>query len=158
MKVGELMCNDVGFVTVGDCANEAARVLWECDCGIVPVVDASGARKLAGVITDRDICMAAYTQGKTLAEIPVPSAMARDVLTCSPEDPIARVEERMRSAQVRRLPVVDSTRRLVGMLSLADIAREAGKAGRPQRAGGVDPREVGDTLASITQPHPATAS
>ena len=153
MKVGELMCSEVGRVTVEDCANEAARILWECDCGIVPVVASSDTGQLEGVITDRDICMAAYTQGKPLSEIPVRSAMSQDVLTCSPEDPIARVEERMRNAQIRRLPVVDSGRRLVGMLSLADIAREAGRSHQPQRKSGVDPREVGDTLASITQPH-----
>ncbi len=157
MNVRELMCTEVGRVTLDDHAQEAARILWECDCGIVPVVASDEAGKLVGVITDRDICMAAYTQGKTLAEIPVQSAMAHDVLSCSPDDPIALVEERMRNAQVRRLPVVDSTGRLVGMISLADIAREAGRGKRAQRSGGVDPREVGDTLASITQPHAAAA-
>ena len=158
MRVDELMCREVGWVTLNDHANEAARILWECDCGIGPVVRSSETRQLAGVLTDRDICMAAYTQGKPLAEISVESAMAHDVLTCAPGDPIAVVEERMRNAQVRRLPVVDSSGSLVGMISLADIAREAGRPHAAQRRDGVDARAVGATLASITQPHAAVAA
>lgn len=152
MKVEELMCTEVGWITTEDPANEAARIMWECDCGIVPVVSSGETKELAGVITDRDLCMAAYTQGKTLAEIPVSSVMARDVLCCTPGDAIASVEKRMRDAQIRRLPVVDAERHLIGMISLADIARES-RPRRPQQKSPIDAREVGDTFASITQPH-----
>ena len=154
MKVSEIMCKDVRCVTEDAQSNEAAGVMWECDCGIVPVVTANGKRRLSGVITDRDICMAAYTQGKTLAEIPVKSAMSAQVLTCSPEDSITVAEEQMRSAQIRRLPVVDVERRLMGVISLADIARESTRSRRAQRPN-VEAREVGDTLAGITQPRPS---
>ena len=151
MNVAEIMSREIGCVTADAYANDGARVMWECDCGIVPVVDSNEAKRLVGVITDRDICMAAYTQGKALCEIPVRSAMSTEVLTCSPEDPVSIAEDRMRSAQIRRLPVSDAAGRLVGMISLADIAREAKRPKRAQRPD-IEPREVADTLAGIIEP------
>ena len=153
MKVTEIMSKQVRYVTEDAQSNDAARVMWENDCGIVPVIGADGTKRLAGVITDRDICMAAYTQGKPLAEIPVKSLMSAEVLTCRAEEPVSIAEERMRNAQIRRLPVVDSARCLVGVISLADIAGEAKRPRRAQRSD-IDIREVAETLAGITQPRP----
>jgi CBS domain-containing protein len=156
MKAGEIMCRDVACVMLNETANEAARIMWECDCGIVPVIQSSDSRRLLGVITDRDVCMAAYTRGQALSEISVESAMTDEVLTCLPSDPLTSVERTMRDAQVRRLPVVDSARCLVGIVSLADIARHAGRAtAAPEQTIGA--REVAETLAGITLPHGAAA-
>jgi CBS-domain-containing membrane protein len=76
------------------------------------------------MLTDRDICMAAYTQGIALAEASVASAMSRDVAICNPSDNITSAAQRMRDRQIRRLPVVDQAQRLIGILSISDIARE----------------------------------
>jgi CBS-domain-containing membrane protein len=77
------------------------------------------------MLTDRDICMAAYTQGVALLDASVGSAMSWDVCVCDASDNITSAAERMRDRQIRRLPVVDKTQRLVGILSMSDIAREA---------------------------------
>lgn len=103
-----------------DSLNDAARLMWDIDCGAVPVVNDAGS--LVGIVTDRDICMAAYTRGQSLSASSVESAMATDVVTASPKDPLETIANLMRKHQIRRVPIVDNGR-LVGILSLADIAR-----------------------------------
>jgi CBS domain-containing protein len=110
----------------GDSLNVAAQVMWDHDCGTVPIVGSDGA--IAGIITDRDICMAAYTRGQSLAAMSVESAMSRVVYTCSPDDSIGHAARSMAHNRVRRLPVVEHGK-LVGILSLADIAREVRHGG-----------------------------
>jgi CBS-domain-containing membrane protein len=96
--------------------------MWERDCGIVPVVDAEG--RVVGVVTDRDLCMASYTQGRALTAVPVSWVLCgRAVHTCTPSDSIDRAIALMREHRVRRLVVVDGQQKLIGVLSLADIAR-----------------------------------
>src|SRR6185369_13648112 len=91
--------------------------------GCLPVLDTEG--HVIGMITDRDICMAALTRGQRLNEIPVSVAMSKEVLSCGPEATLIEAEEIMRSGQVRRLPVIDSAACLVGLVSLNDLARLA---------------------------------
>lgn len=112
--------------------NVAAQLMWEHDCGAVPVVAEQG--KLVGIITDRDICMAAYTKGIPLSAIPIRDVMARHVHGCNPDDSLERAAALMADAQVRRLPVIDATRRLIGIISLADIARSAPVLGQREAA------------------------
>ena len=157
MKAADIMCREVASVTINETTNEAARIMWECDCGIVPVVQSNDSLQLLGVITDRDICMAAYTQGKMLSEISVRSTMTEDVLTCRPGDALTSVERTMRESQVRRLPVVDAAGSLIGIISLADIARRAGGREKVAPEQAIGAREVADTLADITLPHGASA-
>ena len=123
MKVSELMTKGVRACHQHDSLNRAAQLMWENDCGAVPVVDSD--TKVIGMLTDRDICMAAYTQGVALGEASVGSAMSREVCVCNPSDNISAAAERMRERQIRRLPVINDEERLVGILSMSDIAREA---------------------------------
>jgi CBS domain-containing protein len=154
MKVRELMTPDPRTCTSNDTLDVAARAMWEADCGVVPVVDA--VRCVVGMITDRDICMAAYIQGKPLTSIKVASAMAPNVVSCKPDDELTVAERTMQTAQVRRLPVVDAQGRLAGLLALGDLARHAGK----DRAGKVrvSAEEVAATLGVISQERPARAA
>jgi len=138
----EAMCEDVGTCSAEATAAEAARILWERDCGLVPVLAPDGSRRVVGVVTDRDLCMAAYIQGRRLAEIPLREIMSTRLHTCSPQEAVDQVLARMGQAQVRRLPVVDEQGRLRGVLSLADLAR----AERPSAA------EVAATLRAICRP------
>jgi len=147
MEVRELMTREVRTCRAEDSVNEAARIMWESDCGSVPVVD-TGSR-LVGMVTDRDVCMAAYTQGQRLDAIPVASAMSTQVYTCRPSDGLAHVAGIMRDEQVRRLPVVDADGRLVGILSLNDLARRAIDE-RHRGAGGITLDEVGWTLGGVS--------
>ncbi len=121
MNVEELMTRNVRTCAASDSMNDAARIMWEHDCGCVPVVEADGT--VVGIITDRDICMAAYTQGRRLMHMNVGDAAAKNVVTIGKDESLRRAKELMRDAQVRRLPVVDPAGRLVGLLSLSDLAR-----------------------------------
>ncbi len=126
MKVEQLMTRNIETCRSDDRLNRAAQIMWEHDCGIVPVLAAgNGAGHVVGMLTDRDICMAAYTQGRALGAIPVASAMSPQVYSCRPTDALAVALKVMETNQIHRLPVLDQHEQLVGMLSLADIAREA---------------------------------
>ena len=145
MKVEAVMSKDVARCLPSETLNEAARIMWERDCGIVPVVESRDAGRVVGVVTDRDICVSAYTTGRRLAEIPVAEVMAKRVVSCRSSDELMAAEQLMRQAQVHRLPVVDASDQLVGVLSLADIARATVRGKQAE----VTPVEVGETLAAI---------
>ena len=153
MNVSDLMTRPVQSCTVNDNLQRAAQIMWENDCGCVPVLDAES--RVVGMLTDRDICMATYTQGKAPQHVLVSEAMAREVYSCLPDDNLAEAEDIMRKRRVRRLPVVDLDGRLVGLISLNDLARESVRQQtRVQKD--LTPVEVSATLAAICQPrHPA---
>jgi CBS-domain-containing membrane protein len=135
LRVDQIMTRNVRTCRRGDSLSAAARIMWEGDCGCVPVTEREdGGARVVGMITDRDICMAGYLQGRPLSAIRIESAMARDVHSCRPTDSVAEALSMLRQHQLHRLPVVDNGGHLVGMLSLADAAREAvrehGRKGR----------------------------
>jgi CBS domain-containing protein len=147
MKVEQLMTKEVACCRPDDSLDDAARIMWERDCGFVPVTEGEG-RHVVGVVTDRDLCMAAYFRGASLKAIPVREVMSTGVRSCRPGDEVSEAEATMRAAQVHRLPVVDDADQLLGLLSLADLAREAAReAGSRRRE--VTEAEIGGTLAAI---------
>lgn len=146
MHVRDLMTKEIVAVPAKERLNEAARIMWEQDCGFVPVVD-TATGKPVGVLTDRDVCMAAYTQGIPLHDIPVTTAMAKVVQVVREEDNLETVHELMRNARVRRVPVVNQDGRLAGVLSLHDLAQHA-----KQGVKGLAPKDVFDTYRSICTP------
>lgn len=119
--VRQIMNKDPATCTPEERLTRAAQIMWDRDCGFVPVVDSNGS--LVGVITDRDLCMAAYTRGEPLEAMSIASAMSKLVHFCAPDDALAEAARLMADKQVRRLPVVENGR-LVGVLALADIARD----------------------------------
>jgi CBS-domain-containing membrane protein len=151
MTVEQLMTKEVRTCGPRDTLAAAAHQMWDGDCGALPVVDGA-ERRVVGIITDRDICMAGCLDGRPLGQIPVEGVMSRAVKCCDPGDELETAEAVMRSARVRRLPVVDASGQILGMLSLADIAREAGRKGRGRRPA-CSPAEVAETVAAIVQPH-----
>lgn len=148
MRIEQLMTKDVACCGPDDDLGQAARVMWERDCGFVPVTDGTEDRRVVGIVTDRDACMAAYTRGQALGEIPIRDVMSTGIRTCKPADDVAAAETAMREAQVHRLPVVDDADHLLGVISLADIAREAAREAGSKRVE-VSPTEIGETLAAI---------
>jgi CBS domain-containing protein len=130
MKVEQIMNRSVRCCHPQDSLNKPAQIMWEEPCGAVPVVD--DQRRPIGFLTDRDVCMAAYTQGRLLSEIPVEMAMSRNVVSCTTEDGLDSAAQLMRQKRTRRLPVVNQDGALVGLLSLDDLACEAA---RPLRGG-----------------------
>ncbi len=145
MNVGQLMTSDIWTCNRDDSLESAARVMWERDCGVVPVVDAD--RRLVGIVTDRDICMATFSKGMAPAEIAISSIALKKVMTVRPDDPVQLAEDCMKTQQLRRLVVVDAENRPVGIVSLNDLARRAGARGN-----GLTTDEVARTLSAICQP------
>jgi CBS domain-containing protein len=139
MKISQIMKSDVETCVSGDNLAAAASRMWDCDIGCLPVVDDDG--RVIGMVTDRDI--------------PVLVAMAKEVISCAPDATLVDAEEIMRSAQVRRLPVIDSDGALVGIVSLNDLAllaeHEIGRKNRDLSA-----QEVTATLAAISTPRQPT--
>lgn len=151
MKANDLMSRGASTCRASDSLAQAARIMWDRDCGCVPVVDDAG--KLVGIITDRDVCMAAYTQGVRLEDSPVASAMSRNVACCEAKDSLRRVHELMRQNAVRRIPVIDADRKPIGLVSIGDLLRGAALASSGPREGD----EVVKTLEAITSPHKRAA-
>jgi CBS domain-containing protein len=151
MRVAEVMTKKVACCSPDDPASVPARLMWDCDCGTIPVVD-SATQRTVGMITDRDICMATLMQNRPPSAIPVAEVMSRKLHSCPPDARLADAERLMRTHQIRRLPVLDGDGRLLGILSLADIVREAERGGsQPGRQ--VAPEEVAITLGEICEPH-----
>ncbi len=151
MNIEEVMSREVRTIRMVDRLDAAARLMWENDCGIAPVVD--GNQAVVGIVTDRDLCMASYTQGRALAEIPVTAVMARSVKTCRANEPVAAALGAMQQHQLHRLPVVDARGALVGMVSINDLLRAA-----LARPAALDGTAVLKALAAIRAPRtPAKA-
>jgi len=152
MKVEQLMTRNVETCRSDDRLSRAAQIMWEHDCGVVPVVaGGNGTARVVGMLTDRDICMAAYTQGRSLNDIPVASTMSRHLCSCRPSDAIGVALKVMETNQLRRLPVVDQDDRLVGLLSIADVAGEA-RHEHGTKTAQVTDATVGETLEAISAP------
>jgi len=151
MEVEKLMTRDVAVCSPTDPLNIAARIMWEHDCGCVPVVD--GNMRPVGMVTDRDACMGAYTQGRSLHLIPVQDVMSKPVLACAPDDDLVVAEKLMRDNRIRRLAVCDLDGKLVGVISLSDIAREAERERLSGASRLVRSAELAQVLGAISQPH-----
>jgi CBS domain-containing protein len=156
MRVEQLMSKDVTPCDAEDRLNDVAATLWERDCGGVPVVARSADGRVVAMITDRDICMAAYTTGRPLADLRVYEAMSRSLHSCKPGDTARDAEAIMRRNQVRRLPVVDDAGNLAGILSLADLARAA-QSQRGKKQPGISEKEVVQLLEAISAPREPAA-
>ena len=151
MHVEEIMTTSVKSCGPDDSLDNAARIMWENDCGCVPVTDQEG--HVLAMLTDRDVCMAAYTQGRTLGELRVHQAMSNACHAVGRNDPVVAAERMMQEHQVRRLPVVDDGR-LVGLVSLSDITCEAARETHKNMSD-VTLDEVAVTLSAVCQPRTA---
>ena len=146
MKVVDVMTNDLVTCRADDSLNRAAQLMWERRCGTVAVVDEAG--KAVGVLTDRDACMAAYTQGRRLDDVAVASAMSRAVRTVRASAEIEDAEDVMAAHAVRRVVVVDDDGRACGLLSIDDIARSGAEW---DGKGEIDLEQVALTLGEIAR-------
>jgi CBS domain-containing protein len=148
MKVKSVMNRQVATCLPSDSLGAAAEIMWNKDCGIVPVVEA-GSQRLLGLVTDRDLAMTALLSNRPMDAIRVGDAMTTKLFTCREEDDLREAHDTMREHQVRRVPVVDEKGRLAGLVSLSDLVREAfstraAAAARRQR-------ECARTLAAVSR-------
>ncbi|HTV18898.1 MAG TPA: CBS domain-containing protein [Polyangiaceae bacterium] len=129
--VRSVMTVDVLACTAADTLHRAAQIMWERDCGAVPVVDAAG--RVAGIVTDRDLAMGAFTQGLPLVAIPVGRVASGRVHTVSVGASVDDAVAVMGRERVRRVVVVDAHQKVVGIVSLADVARFVAGLGPTRR-------------------------
>ena len=127
MQVSEAMTNDVRIASPNQTIRDAARLMAQIDAGALPVGEND---RLVGMITDRDIAIRAVGAGKG-PQTPIREIMSREVMYCFEDDDLDDVVANMADIKVRRLPVLDHDKRLIGILSLGDIALTdgAGSAG-----------------------------
>ena len=136
-QVADVMTRDVRVLSPKDSIQRAAQCMDELNVGVVPVCDGS---KLLGMVTDRDITVRGVAAGK-MADTPVTEVMSEHVRWCYEDQDIDEVMDEMRDAQIRRLPVINHEKQLVGIVSLGDLADR-----------GSDDKRVGETLKDISTP------
>ena len=136
MKVSKIMSRDVTLLNPQQTICVAASLMAEIDAGALPVGEND---RLVGMITDRDIVIRAVAQGRS-ADTKVAAVMSREVLYCFDTDEIDDVARNMGKARVRRLPVVNRDKRLVGIVSLGDLARND------------DATNIGQTVTRVSTP------
>ena len=139
-----LRCRDIMTKGVVTCRTDApitgvASIMRDHDIGAVPVVDETG--KLVGIVTDRDIVVSGLTSDKSEAELRAEDCMSTDLYTANQNDRVVEMIREMGDHQIRRIPVVDGRDRLVGIISMADVAIQTNKD-----------EELGDALEEISAP------
>ncbi len=163
MRIKQLMTSDVATCRPDSNLAVVAQLMWDRDCGLVPVVDATG--KVVGVITDRDVCIAAATRRLAPEQITAAQAMSHQPIhTIRPDDRVEQALAMMKRFQVRRLPVVGADRALKGIVSLNDlvlatqgvVATQGGLA--TQAKDGPTAADILNTLAAICAHRPAKVS
>jgi CBS domain-containing protein len=146
MKVKDLMTTPVQCCGPDTNLAAAAGMMWDSDCGILPVVTREG--RVIGLITDRDICMAVATKHRLASDITVWETTSGKVQACSAEDDLKEALTTMAKHRVRRLPVIDADGLLQGMLSLNDVVLLAeGAVGK--KAGSLTYDDVMRTMKAI---------
>jgi CBS domain-containing protein len=123
ITAGEIMTRSVRYAGRDTTAVELARIMKEESCGLVPVVDDD--RRLVGVVTDRDLVLRVAAGGKSFAHTLAAEAMTDVVEAVTPDEKVDDVIELMAAKQIRRVPVVDHEDRLLGVISMGDVATRA---------------------------------
>ena len=151
MKVKDVMTPNVEAIWLTESLADAARLMWENDCGVLPII--KDGRKVIGVITDRDICMATAMRDGNPSGISVEEVMTGQVYTVKPEDNIVQALQTMQEHKIRRLPVVSSEGELEGILSINDVVLNA----KPSKEASIRYADVVRTYQAICE-HPAPAA
>lgn len=152
MKVKDVMTPHAKTIWLTESLADAARMMWENDCGVLPIVK---DQQVIGMITDRDICMAATLRDTHPSAISVEEVMTGQVYAVNPEDNLDQALRQMQEHKIRRLPVINPEGELEGILSMNDIVLGA-KATDGGAADSIDYGDVVKTYQAICQ-HPATA-
>lgn len=155
MKVQEIMTSEVQSCSPENDLATAATMMWNYDCGCVPVVDGEG--QVIGMVTDRDICMAVATRLRTASEITVGEVMTGEVHACAPDEDVKNALDVMREKKLRRLPVVATDGALIGILSINDVVLHAEKGAGKHHVAHKDVMATLKTLCAHRAPQPASA-
>ncbi len=146
MKVKDVMVATPAYCTSNTNLGAAVEILWNHNCGILPIVDSQG--KVVGVVTDRDVCIALGTRNALPGQITVGEVTSGKLHSCKPDDDIHTALAIMAQAKVRRLPVINSADKLQGILSMDDVVYHA-EARNPRQRPELVFDDVVDTLKKV---------
>jgi len=149
MKVKDVMTPNAKGIWLTESLADAAQIMWENDFGVLPII--KDGRKVIGMITDRDICMAVAMRDRNPSSVSVEEVMSGEVYSVNPEDELDKALQAMQEHKIRRLPVVNVEGELEGILSLNDLVLHA-KADEGEDT--IDYGEVVKTYRAICE-HPA---
>jgi CBS domain-containing protein len=142
MKVGDVMTKSPAYCSPETNLAAAVAILWNRNCGVLPIVS---DESLVGIVTNRDICIALGTRNQLPSEIAVKDVASRKIVAGKPDDDLRKALAIMAEARVRRLPVVDATGKLQGILSIDDVILRTGM----ERNGKFLAEEVVKTLRNV---------
>ena len=151
MQVSEAMTSEVKIADPNQTIRDAARLMAQIDAGVLPVGEND---RLVGMITDRDIAIRAIAAGKG-PQTPIRDIMSKEVMYCFEDDDLDDIVQNMADIKVRRLPVLDREKRMVGILSLGDIALTDGAGSAGSALCGIS--ETRHARRHLTQPHATTS-
>ena len=140
MKVRDCMCNNAVCCTPSTTVLEASKLMQTHHIGCIPICDSENC--MIGIITDRDIVLRCIANNKDVKETTLSEIMTTNVCTCKEDDEIQDAQSKMGKDQIRRLPVVDNNGKVVGMLTLGDLAQNDIEIGQ---------EEISDTINSICE-------
>ncbi len=143
MKVSEVMTKAPAYCSAGATLAAAAEIMWNRNCGFLPVV--SPQQRVVGVITDRDMCIAMATRNRLPSQVTVQEISSVVIHSCQPDEDIQAAMKTMADKKVRRLPVMEADGRLMGVLSLDDIILHADAQAR----GSLSPEFILGTLRKL---------
>jgi CBS domain-containing protein len=147
MNVEDLMTRDVQCCGPDTNLAAAAKMMWDTDCGALPVLNVEG--QVLGVITDRDICMACATKNRVASEITVWETVSKKAYTCKMSDDVHTAMDIMKRERVRRLPVIDEEAVLQGLVSMNDFILLAGER-KTGKVPAISCEDVARTLKAIS--------
>jgi CBS domain-containing protein len=140
--VRDAMTTDPFCCTPTDTTVTAARIMLDHDTGVVPVVEEGERPLIVGVVTDRDLCLGVVAQDSTPHAVQVESCMTTIVVSCAPDDPLDKAVALMQKNRIRRIPVVDNSGIIVGILSMADLIQR----------GEISEDETSNMLRRVSEP------
>ena len=142
MKVRDIMTAPVACCTAESGLHEVARMMVDNDCGEIPVVDGRDTMRPVGVVTDRDITCRTVALGQNPLLMRASDCMSSPAISVRPDDDVEECVRTLEDHQIRRVPGVDASGRLIGMVAQADIARHASKA------------DTAEVLREVSKPNP----
>lgn len=124
MTASDLMTSNPACCTMDTPLQDVARMMVQCDCGEIPVVERDDLKKPVGVVTDRDIVCRAIAKGRNPTGMTAGDVMSSPAVTARQLDQLDAIRQMMETHQIRRIPIVDDRGQICGIVALADIARQ----------------------------------
>jgi CBS domain-containing protein len=137
---GDVMTRNVVCCVPEDTVEDAARIMKREDVGPVPVCKDPDSRRLVGIVTDRDLAMKVIAEGRDPRRTRVADVMSKDLVTCREEDSVEEATSAMSRHQIRRIPIVDDSNCVIGIIAQADVATRMG-----------EPEKTGDVVEEISK-------